>query len=171
MGQGVVKALSGVRLGVGSGEFAALVGSFGSGKSTFLNLIAGIHEPTACQVILVGRDLGGLSEQALPEERGRTVGIVFSGLQSHPGLDGRGEHGVAPGICRDPSCGAQEATKRVVEHPWPPVVAAPSARRTFRRVKYNAPPWPTGQNCSLPMNLPETWVALQHTRSCSCWLI
>lgn len=84
MGQAVVKALDGVHLEVGSGEFAALVGSFGSGKSTFLNLIAGIHEPTACQVIVVGRDLGGLSEQALPEQRGRTVGIVFQAFNLIP---------------------------------------------------------------------------------------
>lgn len=64
-------------LEVHSGEFLALLGSSGSGKSSVLNLIAGLDHPTSGSVIVQGRDLARLSREELAKYRLHVVGMVF----------------------------------------------------------------------------------------------
>src|ERR1700677_2492756 len=77
MGETVIRAVDGVDLEVSAGEFVALLGSSGSGKSSVLNLIAGLDSPTAGSVIVLVRNLAQLSREDLSRYRLRTVGMVF----------------------------------------------------------------------------------------------
>lgn len=77
MGETVIRAVDGVSLEVRAGEFVALLGSSGSGKSSVLNLIAGLDRPTSGSVVVHGSNLAELSREALAHYRLRTVGMVF----------------------------------------------------------------------------------------------
>ncbi len=77
MGESVIRAVDGVSLSVRPGEFVALLGSSGSGKSSVLNLIAGLDHPTSGNVVVHGRNLAQLSRVELAHYRLYTVGMVF----------------------------------------------------------------------------------------------
>src|ERR1700683_3560091 len=77
MGESVIRAVDGVSLEVRAGEFVALLGSSGSGKSSVLNLIAGLNRPTSGSVIVQGKNLAQLSREELARYRLHTVGMVF----------------------------------------------------------------------------------------------
>jgi putative ABC transport system ATP-binding protein len=77
MGESLIRAVDGVSLDVRPGEFVALLGSSGSGKSSVLNLIAGLDRPTSGSVVVNGRDLAQLSREELAHYRLHTVGMVF----------------------------------------------------------------------------------------------
>ena len=77
MGETVIRAVNDVNLEVATGEFVALLGSSGSGKSSVLNLIAGLDRPTSGSVVVHDRDLAKLSREELAGYRLHTVGMVF----------------------------------------------------------------------------------------------
>ena len=84
MGGTTIRAVDGVSINVPEGEFVALLGSSGSGKSSLLNLIAGLDSPTSGSVISAGKDLATLSREELARYRRHTVGMVFQSFNLVP---------------------------------------------------------------------------------------
>ena len=85
-GEGAVVALDGVSAVLDPGSFTAIMGPSGSGKSTFLNVAAGLDQPTSGGVALGGTDLADLSERRLTILRRERVGFVFQAFNLLPSL-------------------------------------------------------------------------------------
>ena len=84
-----VRALDGVNLSVDSGEFVAIVGTSGSGKSTLLHMLGGLDRPTSGSVIVDGKDIFSLKDEALTIFRRRKIGFVFQNYNLVPVLNVR----------------------------------------------------------------------------------
>lgn len=76
-GEGAVHALREVDLRIGAGEFVSIMGPSGSGKSTLLNLLSALDRPTSGRVLLDGRDIGTLDDDAVTLFRRTRIGLIF----------------------------------------------------------------------------------------------
>ena len=85
-GEQSVRALDGIDLTVDAGEFVSIMGPSGSGKSTLLHLLGGLDTPTGGSVVVDGRDLAALDDEALTEFRRRRLGFVFQFFNLLPTL-------------------------------------------------------------------------------------
>lgn len=88
-GEEEVRALDGLNLTVGKGEFVAVMGASGSGKSTFLHMSGGLDTPTSGTITVEGRDLSKLSDYQRTLFRRKRIGIVFQQFNLLPGLTAR----------------------------------------------------------------------------------
>src|SRR5438270_6451316 len=86
MGEETVRAVDGVSLRIEAGEFVALLGSSGSGKSSLLNLIAGLDHATGGGIVVHGRDLAKMSREDLARYRRNDVGVVFQAFHLAPSM-------------------------------------------------------------------------------------
>lgn len=86
MGASSVRAVDGISVDIRSGEFVALLGASGSGKSSLLNLVAGLDHPTSGAVVVHGKNLAALSREDLAKYRLHTVGMVFQSFNLIPSM-------------------------------------------------------------------------------------
>lgn len=81
MGSSEVRALDDVSLDIEEGDFVAIIGSSGSGKSSLMNMLGGLDKPTSGDVYIAGQDMRGLSSSALARFRNETIGFIFQQFQ------------------------------------------------------------------------------------------
>ena len=77
MGEQTVRALDGISLEIVDGDFVAIMGTSGSGKSTMMNLIGALDRPTSGKLEIDGRDIAAMKSDELAELRNVKVGFVF----------------------------------------------------------------------------------------------
>jgi putative ABC transport system ATP-binding protein len=80
MGDVEVPALRGVNVAIDRGEFIAVMGSSGSGKSTFMNILGCLDRPTSGRYFLEGQEVGSLSREEWAHIRNQRIGFVFQGF-------------------------------------------------------------------------------------------
>jgi putative ABC transport system ATP-binding protein len=86
MGSNTVRALNGVSMQVRRGDYLAIMGRSGSGKSTMLNLLGCLDRPTSGEYRVGGRDVSQLDDDALSDVRGREIGFIFQSFNLIPQL-------------------------------------------------------------------------------------
>ena len=86
-GENSVQALNHVSISVENGEFVSVIGTSGSGKSTLLNLLGGLDTPTSGEVLVSGKKLFQMNEEARTIFRRRNIGFVFQNYNLVPVLN------------------------------------------------------------------------------------
>lgn len=87
IGSRTITVLDDVSFTIAPGEFVVIKGSSGSGKTTLLSLLSGLDNPTSGRVLVQGKDITDLSEDALAPMRNRTIGFVFQSFHLVPSLN------------------------------------------------------------------------------------
>ena len=84
VGDSHIHALDGVSLTVSSGEFVCISGRSGSGKSTMLNMLAGLEKPTSGEIVILDKHIENMSESARIRFRRQYIGFVFQSYNLMP---------------------------------------------------------------------------------------
>jgi putative ABC transport system ATP-binding protein len=87
MGEVEVPALQGITFEIKKGDFVAIIGASGSGKSTIMNLIGCLDIPTKGRILLKDQDISRLSESDLATFRGKTIGFIFQQYNLMPTMN------------------------------------------------------------------------------------
>ena len=86
LGKQRISVIDDVNLNILEGEFVAIVGASGSGKSTFLHLLGGLDKPSQGKVIIDGQDINKLSDSRLSKFRNQAIGFIFQSFYLQPFL-------------------------------------------------------------------------------------
>ncbi len=89
-GENEVRALDGITLSVEHGEFLAIIGQSGSGKSTFMNMLGLLDIPTSGEYYLDGINVSTMDDDRLSDIRNREIGFIFQGFNLIPSLTAQG---------------------------------------------------------------------------------
>ena len=85
-GENEVHALDGISVTIDRGEFVAIVGHSGSGKSTFMNMLGCLDSPTSGDYFLDGVNVAGMTDDELSDIRNQQIGFIFQGFNLIPSL-------------------------------------------------------------------------------------
>ena len=102
MGDVEVHAVDGMNFQIERGELCVIVGPSGAGKTTVLNMLGGMDQPTSGSILLDGREISGLSEHELTLYRRHEIGFVFQFYNLVQNLTALENVELASQICRDP---------------------------------------------------------------------
>ncbi len=83
----ITKALDGISVAVGQGEFVSIIGTSGSGKSTLLNMLGGLDIPSSGSVKVRGKEIARMKDEQLTVFRRRNIGFVFQNYNLVPILN------------------------------------------------------------------------------------
>lgn len=86
VGRQKIQALSGISIDIRAGEFVAIVGASGGGKSTLLQLMGGLDKPTSGMVAIDGIEVNRMSDRKLSKFRNQTIGFIFQSFYLQPFL-------------------------------------------------------------------------------------
>ena len=111
----VVTAVNRVSVKVYEGEFVAIIGSSGSGKSTFLNLCAGLDRPNAGTVRIRNREITKMSSDELNRYRGMNIGVVFQKHNLIPQFTAYENILVPTMMCRREDISYEEHLKKLID--------------------------------------------------------
>lgn len=89
MGEEVVKAVDDMSLEINKGDFVAIMGASGSGKSTSMNLVGSLDMPTKGKIFLEGHDISLLHESEIAQLRGKKIGFIFQSFNLIPNLSAK----------------------------------------------------------------------------------
>lgn len=114
MGSRTLEVLRGVEVEIGRGDFVALRGASGTGKSTLLHLIGGLDTPNAGEITFRGQSLSGFSEARLTHFRNRSVGFVFQAYHLLPELTALENVALTARIARTPAGTAERQARELL---------------------------------------------------------
>src|SRR5450759_3842087 len=114
VGKRALEVLRGVDLTVSRGDFVALRGASGTGKSTLLQLICGLDSPNAGEIIFCGQNLAAFSESRLTNFRNRRVGFVFQAYHLLPELTALENVCLPARIARTPAAQAEKRGRELL---------------------------------------------------------
>jgi len=114
MGARSLEVLKGVDVEIKRGDFVALRGASGTGKSTLLHLIGGLDTPNAGEIVFHGQKLSGFSEGRLTHFRNRSVGFVFQAYHLLPELTALENVCLTARIARIPAGDAEKRARELL---------------------------------------------------------
>ena len=112
-GENEVRALDHINLEINKGEFVAIIGQSGSGKSTFMNMLGCLDVPTSGEYFLNGTDVSTMEDNELSEVRNREIGFIFQGFNLISNLTAI--ENVELPLMYNSSVSATERRKRAIE--------------------------------------------------------
>ncbi|HAO80565.1 MAG TPA: ABC transporter [Verrucomicrobia subdivision 3 bacterium] len=114
VGKRTLEVLRGVDLEISRGDFVALRGASGTGKSTLLHLIGGLDSPNAGEIIFCGQNLAAFSESRLTNFRNRRVGFIFQAYHLLPELTALENVCLPARIARTPAAQAEKRGRELL---------------------------------------------------------
>jgi len=113
---GTVHALDGVDLVIGAGEFVAVTGPSGSGKSSLLNILGCLDRPDSGRYLIEGQDVAGLDDEATSDIRNRKIGFVFQSFHLLPRLTVLENVLLPLRFHREPPAWAEDHARELLDH-------------------------------------------------------
>ena len=115
MDRQTVHALAGIDLRIDAGEFVAVTGPSGSGKSSLLNILGCLDRPDSGRCLIEGDDVASLDDEAISDIRNRRIGFVFQSFHLLPRLSVLENVLLPLRFHRDPPVGAQAHARELLE--------------------------------------------------------